>query len=57
MLTPPVGMNLYVLAGATKDRFEEIVIACIPFALCLLFCMIILIVFPQITTWLPNTIR
>ena len=23
MLTPPVGMNLYVLAGATRDRFEE----------------------------------
>jgi len=57
MLTPPVGMNLYVLAGATKDRFEEIVIASIPFALCLLICMLILMVFPQIATWLPSTIR
>ena len=57
MLTPPVGMNLYVLAGATKDRFEEIVKGCIPFALCLLICMIILIIFPQIATWLPDQIH
>lgn len=57
MLTPPVGMNLYVLAGATKDRFEEIVVASIPFALCLLVCMLILMVFPKVVTWLPGTIH
>lgn len=53
MLTPPVGMNLYVLAGATKDRFEEIVLACIPFIICLVISMIIIMIFPQIATWLP----
>ncbi|MBP1738057.1 MAG: siaT 1, partial [Deltaproteobacteria bacterium] len=57
MLTPPVGMNLYVLAGATKDRFEEIVIACIPFVICLLVSLVLVMLFPQIATWLPNSIR
>ena len=38
------------------NRFEEIVIASIPFALCLLICMIILMIFPQIATWLPGRI-
>jgi C4-dicarboxylate transporter DctM subunit len=57
MLTPPVGMNLFVLAGATKDRFEEIVKACIPFILCLLIAMLLVMIFPQIATWLPNRIR
>ncbi|MEW6664039.1 MAG: TRAP transporter large permease subunit [Thermodesulfobacteriota bacterium] len=57
MLTPPVGMNLFVLAGATKDRFEEIVMACIPFVVCLLIAMVLVMIFPQIATWLPGTIR
>jgi C4-dicarboxylate transporter DctM subunit len=57
MLTPPVGMNLFVLAGATKDRFEEIVKACIPFTVCLLIAMVLVMIFPQIATWLPSRIR
>jgi hypothetical protein len=57
MLTPPVGMNLYVLAGATKDRFEEVVLACIPFAICLVVAMVLVMIFPQIATWLPNSVR
>ena len=46
MLTPPVGMNLYVLAGATKDLFEEIVVTCTPFIVCLMIAMIIIMIFP-----------
>jgi C4-dicarboxylate transporter, DctM subunit len=57
MLTPPVGMNLFVLAGATKDRFEEIVMACIPFIVCLLVAMVLVMIFPQLATWLPKRIR
>jgi C4-dicarboxylate transporter DctM subunit len=57
MLTPPVGMNLFVLAGATKDRFEEIVRACIPFIVCLLVAMVLVMFFPQIATWLPGRLR
>jgi C4-dicarboxylate transporter DctM subunit len=57
MLTPPVGMNLFVLAGATKDRFEEIVRACIPFVVCLLVSLVLVMIFPQIATWLPSRVR
>jgi C4-dicarboxylate transporter DctM subunit len=57
MLTPPVGMNLFVLAGATKDRFEEIVKACLPFVVCLLISLVLVMIFPQLATWLPNRIR
>lgn len=57
MLTPPVGLNLYVLTGATKDKFEEVVRGAIPFILLLVLCLALLIIFPQIATWLPSTIR
>jgi C4-dicarboxylate transporter DctM subunit len=50
-------MNLFVLAGATKDRFEEIVRACIPFIVCLLVAMVLVMIFPQLATWLPKRIR
>lgn len=54
MLTPPVGMNLYVLQGATKDKFGEVMRGAIPFIICLIICIIILLFIPEIATWLPS---
>jgi len=55
-ITPPVGLNVYmakVVAG--KDvSLEQIFGAIWPFCLCDIVVLIILIIFPEISLWLPN---
>jgi len=55
LLTPPVGMNLFVIQGVSKVSFMEVVKGSFPFFL-LMLCNIALITFvPQLATWLPST--
>jgi C4-dicarboxylate transporter, DctM subunit len=56
MLTPPVGMNLFVLVGITGNevKLAEAAIAALPYWLALLLGVAILCVFPGIATWLPG---
>jgi C4-dicarboxylate transporter, DctM subunit len=57
MITPPVGMNLYVVHGVRKDGgpFKDVVYGAIPYALIMILFTILLIFVPQIVLWLPNT--
>jgi TRAP-type C4-dicarboxylate transport system permease large subunit len=59
MLTPPVGMNLFVLVGVTKGEVPlgEAARAAMPYWVAMLFGVVILTVFPGIATWLPQFIR
>lgn len=56
MLTPPVGMNLFVLTAITNNEVTlgEAAKASIPYWLLLLFSVLVLTVFPQIALWLPS---
>jgi len=54
MITPPVGLNLFVVSGVGKERIENVVRGIIPFILLLLFILIILIIFPSLSTWFPS---
>lgn len=53
-LTPPVGLNLYVLQGLTGDSLGRSVRAAMPFFLLLCVGIALLAVFPDIVLWLPN---
>lgn len=53
-LTPPVGLNLFVLQGLTQQSLGETVRATMPFFLLLCLGTVILAVFPQIVLWLPS---
>ena len=53
-ITPPVGFNLFVLQNMTGKDSNTIAKASIPFFICLVVCIIMLTVFPQIVTWLPD---
>ena len=55
-LTPPVGLNLYVLQGLTGDSMGRTVRAAAPFFLLLCMGTVILAAFPQIVLWLPNAL-
>ena len=55
IITPPVGLNLYVIKGISPDiTLPEILRGSLPFMLCMVLAIIILCIFPQIATWLPN---
>lgn len=53
-ISPPVGFNLFVLQGMSGQSILTIAKASIPFFLILIFATILVVVFPQIATWLPQ---
>ena len=56
-ITPPVGINLFILQSITGKNLWDVSVAAFPFFLLLIVATILLILFPQIATWLPDTIR
>ncbi|WP_085505764.1 TRAP transporter large permease [Thalassobacillus devorans] len=56
LLTPPVGLNLFVASGISKISIERISMAMIPFILAMILALIVIIIFPQISVFLPNLI-
>jgi TRAP-type C4-dicarboxylate transport system permease large subunit len=58
MITPPLGLNVFVMAGIAKDvPMYSIFKGIVPFLFGLLFCFVLLILFPQIVLVLPNMMR
>ena len=53
-VTPPVGFNLFVLQNMTGKDSNVIAKAALPFFACLIVCIGLITVFPQIVTWLPD---
>lgn len=54
LLTPPVGMVLYVLAKVSGVPFERCVIATAPFLVPLVTVLLLLTFIPQLSLWLPT---
>jgi len=58
VITPPVGVNVYVVYGVAKDVPLEVIFRGVfPMLLALLVCNIILLIFPQIALFLPGLMR
>ena len=55
LITPPVGLNLYVINGIVKDvDLKTVLWGALPFMLCLVLGIVLITLFPQIATWLPD---
>ena len=54
MLTPPVGLNLFVTAGITKRSIGWVIKACLPWLSLLLLFLILITYIPQISLFLPE---
>ncbi|RDD60631.1 TRAP transporter large permease [Ferruginivarius sediminum] len=55
LITPPVGLNLYVINGIAPDvRLPTILWGALPFMLCMVLGIVLLCMFPEIALWLPN---
>lgn len=58
MITPQVGMVCWGLKGTVPDlSLTKIFQGSVPFVWCTLFVWVLIIVFPQIATWLPNLLH
>jgi len=55
LIHPPVGLNLYIVSSIAPDvPVTRIMWGTIPYVLCMMLAIVILCVFPEIATWLPN---
>jgi len=54
MVTPPVGLNLFVTSGITGMSIMRVVRAALPWLSVLLVFLIIVTYIPQLSIWLPN---
>jgi C4-dicarboxylate transporter, DctM subunit len=56
LLTPPVGLNLYVLQGVTGEAMRDVIVGAAPFILLQFGMVIALYLWPQIAMYLPNLV-
>ena len=57
-ITPPVGLNVFAIKGSIPKEMnvslEQVYKGCFPFILCDVAVLVLLIMFPAITLWLPE---
>jgi C4-dicarboxylate transporter, DctM subunit len=56
LISPPVGLHLFIVASAADIAIEELYRSIWPFIGILLFALVTLIFFPHYALWLPNLI-
>jgi len=54
LITPPVGLNLYILRGVSDASIGEIALGAAPFVFTLIVNLVILTAFPILSLWLPS---
>lgn len=52
MITPPVGLNLFVVSGIAKEPLEKVIRAIVPFLLIMLIQLILIIIWEDLSTFL-----
>lgn len=59
VLTPPVGLNLYVIQGIGRGQVSigDVIMGCLPFIGALVLLIVLLILMPEIALWLPEQMR
>jgi TRAP-type C4-dicarboxylate transport system permease large subunit len=54
LLTPPVGMSLYMVANVGRIPLEKVIVGAWPFIVSLTVALLIVTFVPGFSTWLPN---
>lgn len=56
MVTPPMGINLFVASGMTKIPLLKLAKATIPFLVAFLICLALIVYIPGLSLWLPSVL-
>jgi C4-dicarboxylate transporter DctM subunit len=55
LIHPPVGLNIYIVSSIVPDvPVTRIMWGTIPYVLCMILAIVLLCIFPEIATWLPD---
>jgi C4-dicarboxylate transporter, DctM subunit len=54
MVSPPVGLNLFVTSGLTGMSIKDVIVAAFPWALTIFAGLMLVTYIPEIALWLPN---
>ncbi|MBS9717289.1 TRAP transporter large permease [Pseudohalocynthiibacter aestuariivivens] len=59
VLTPPVGLNLYVIQAISREQVTigDVIMGCLPFIGAMVLLIAILIISPEVALWLPDQMR
>ena len=58
LITPPVGLNLYVVQGARRSgTMSEVMLGTIPFVIAMALMIVALVAFPEIALYLPHALQ
>jgi len=59
MITPPVGMNLFVVHGIRPDKgsINDAIVGALPYAGIMIAFTLLLLAFPGLATWLPAQMK
>lgn len=59
VLTPPVGLNLYVIQGLARNDITiiDVIMGCIPFVVAMILLLILLVIMPDIALIIPDMMR
>lgn len=55
LITPPVGLNLYVIKGITDEKMETVIRGAFQFVILLAVGLLIIALIEPMSTWLPST--
>jgi C4-dicarboxylate transporter DctM subunit len=56
-LTPPLGVNLFVASQIAGIKIEKMMLATLPFILILMVMLAVITLVPEISLWLPRTLK
>ena len=57
LITPPVGFNLFIIQGVRqRGQVHDVMIGALPFVVALQIVIVLIVIFPQIPLWLPETL-
>ena len=57
MITPPLGMNMFMAAQIGERPIHKVIPATVPFIIVTVACLVIIAFVPGISTWLPSLLR
>ena len=55
-MTPPIGLNLFVLSNIAKAPISEAIRGVAPFIVLMFVFLLIVISFPELSLWLPSAV-
>ncbi len=54
MITPPMGLNLFVIQGISKEKLSDVIVGSAPFFFLMILLIVLACIFPSMVLWLPD---